>query len=376
MDSEADIIRIISIIKKKLKTYEELQELDRLLSELKPLESAVDGLTMANRMLLLNSFTAEELGENEVLFSKGDPSDCIYVILSGSLQLYNHTLKDKGDMIPGNILGKGTILGERGILKDLPRSLTAVAIEHMYVLRLEAQIFKSLLGKEVNANMETKRKIVDQYIPGLAQIPAQQRERLAYLLDIEYYSRGVIIAKQGSFNEKILIILEGECKIFFQQGQYKRFLSTLEKGSWIGEESALFDKPSAFSVVVTSETLKVARIKNSDIKQVYPSATVQLLRSSYNAREIARNKLATFSHPCLTPRPSLPSSPRNFPLATPQAKEKMNTIINRMPHIRSSTLTKELMKCNLKGDIESQAETRAFRIRKSFARCRSQGLNS
>ncbi|CAG9309906.1 unnamed protein product [Blepharisma stoltei] len=375
MDSAANIKRSIRIIKKKSKTYEDIEELNALLSDLKPLQSVMDTLTMTNRILLLSSFTVVELKENELLFSKGDPSDCIYVILSGSLQLYNHSQKGKTDMIPGNILGKGTILGERGILKNLTRSLTAIAVEHMHLLRLEAQIFKSLLGKEMNANMETKRKIVDQYIPGLLQMPAQQKERLAYLLDIEYYNRGTVITKQGVFNEKILIVLEGECKIFFQQGQYKRFLSTLEKGSWIGEETALFDKPSAFSVVVTSDTLKAARIKNSDIKQVYPQAAVQMLRSSYHARELARNKLANFSHPCLTPKASVPSSPRSFPLATPKAKQKMNSLIQNSPHFRSTTLAQELLKCNLKGDIESQNESKAFRIRRAFARCRSQELN-
>lgn len=372
MDSETNIFRVSQILKKKSKTFEELQELYQLLSDLKSLLEVMSSLTLTARLQLLSSFTVIELQPNQKLFEKGDPSDCIYVILSGSLQLYNHSSKDKGDKIPGNILGAGTMLGERGILKNLPRSLTGIAVEPMYILRLGAQIFKNLIGKEVNANMETKRKIVDQYIPGLTQYPTVQKERLAYLLEIEYLTRGTILAKQGNYTDKIYIILDGECRVNFQNGIYNKILSTLEKGSFVGEESALFDKPSAYSVIVSSGGLKAAKIRNSDIKSLYPSSTIQLLRNSYNAREISRSKLANFTHPCYTPRPNMPGTPRDFPSATPFAKEKMNTILQRIPHVRSSTLATELHKFNFKSELES--ETPLFRVRKRVTRCKTQGL--
>lgn len=351
MDSE-NLNRASLIINKQFKTFDDLEELNRILKELKPLQIAMQNLSLTNRMTLLRNFTLKKLPENEKLFSKGDPSTCIYVILHGSLTMYNHSSKDMTDMIAVNIQTKGSIIGERGILKNFPRSLTAIAAQDTYVLVLDAQVFKLLLGKEVEDNIQTKRKIIDQYIIGLSQYPSSQKERLAYLVEFENYNRGNVLVKQGCFTDKMMILIEGTCKLFQQQGHYQKIIAQLEKGSIIADESALFDKPCSYTATVASDTLRVARIRNIDIKSIYPSAVVQMLKNSFNARNITRHKLADFSHPCLTIKHAVSKSERDFSLASTRARETISQIRMRNPKTRHSIANEEFLRCAFKGKLQ------------------------
>lgn len=367
MNHAIEIERIVKILQKKTRSPEELIEVNEYLLNLKPLQLIMNNLSQSNKMQLLTSFNIKYFKEGERLFSKGDPSDCMFVIMTGSLQLYNHSTQDNTELIPENILGKGRILGERGILKNLPRSLTAVAREQTYMLVLDAFTFRNLLGKEVYSNIQIKRKIVDQYLPGLAHYSLTLKERLAYMLEIDIYPKGTVLAKQGSFSEKLMIILEGDCQIYAVQGLHRKTLSTLGKGSFIGEEGPLFDKPSLYSVVVISDSLKVAKMKNADVKQLFPTTTVQMLKDAYLVRDQARSKLLNFSQRSTTLN-KFYTTQKNFPLASARAQEKFNGQLQRKSHRRFASIDQEI---NYKGILEKLRDFSSTRLANFPKRSRS-----
>lgn len=351
------------LINKEIKTIDEIERIDHFLHNLKPLQRLIESLPINFRQQVISCFRCKEYFEGQRLFTKGDRSDCLYVVMTGSLQLCNHLTKDKSDLIPENILLKGKILGERGILRNGPRSLTAIAREHSYILCLDAKYFKLYLSNEMYATLESKKKIIDKFIPGLSKYPGTQKERLAYTLEIEDYDRGTILAQQGTYSEKMLVILDGECLMTHKDGNVKRIVARLEKGSIIGEETSLFERPSSFTVTVTSNSLMAGKIKNTDLKSLYPSKVVQIMRNCYSERNLTRCKLATFSHPCLKSyEPIL--SPRNFPLASPKAKEQMTIIMQRNPSHQKENLSEHLFNFSYKGKLEKLRDTTNKRINK------------
>ncbi|CAG9327087.1 unnamed protein product [Blepharisma stoltei] len=358
---------MIELINKSSKTSEEIDKIDGFLYNLKPFQRLIEHLAINIRQQVIGCLQVKECKEGERLFTKGDPSDCLYIVMRGSLQMYNHSSKEKNDMIPENVLGKGKILGERGILRNGPRSLTAVAKEHSYVLTLDEKYFKLYLSNEMYNTLETKKKIIDKFIPGLSKYPGTQKERLAYTLEIEDYDRGTILAKQGALTEKMLVILEGECVMTFKEGNIKRMVARLEKGSIVGEETALFDRPSSFTVTVTSNTLMAGKIKNTDLQTIYPNKVVQMMRNYYSERNLTRKKLADFTHPCLGTT-DLILSPKNFPLASPKAKEHMTMIMKRVPSFAKENLSEKLMNFSYKGKLEKLRDTANKRISRFLAK--------
>ncbi|CAG9314340.1 unnamed protein product [Blepharisma stoltei] len=354
---------MVNLINKPDKSLEEIEKIDLFLHHLKPFQRLIEHLPPNIRQQVIGCLQAKEYHEGERLFTKGDPSNCLYVVMRGTLQMYNHATKEKIDMIPENVLGKGKVLGERGILRNGPRSLTAVARERSYVLILDAKYFKLYLSNEMYITLETKKKIVDKFIPGLSQYPGTQKERLAYMLEIEDFDRGAILAKQGVSTDKMLVILEGECIMTYKEGLIKRIVARLEKGAIIGEETALFDRPSSFTVTVTSNSLMAGKIKNADLQTLYPNKVISMMRNYYSERNLTRKKLVDFTHPCLTSyEPVL--SPRNFPLASPKAKEHMTIIMQRNPSFYKESLSEKLINFSYKGRLEKLRDTANKRINK------------
>ena len=70
--------------------------------------------------------------QGQVIFKKGDYSDCMYDILGGKVGVYSEYGTPDEKLIAE--LGGGETLGEMGMLEYYPRSATAVALEDGTVL--------------------------------------------------------------------------------------------------------------------------------------------------------------------------------------------------------------------------------------------------
>jgi diguanylate cyclase (GGDEF)-like protein len=82
-----------------------------------------------------------------VVFHQGEPSDFLYVVLSGTVRVVQAT--DESPLV-GQFLeefGYGDIFGELGMLTDLPRSATVLAVEHTRCLALSLEDFMQVLRK-------------------------------------------------------------------------------------------------------------------------------------------------------------------------------------------------------------------------------------
>ena len=120
-----DISEISALFTKEFKTYEELKDLDSILLSLVETDSGFNKLSQQKRFKIINKLTLKIFYDQEIVFSKGDKSDCLYIILSGSLGMFNKS--PNGFLMLEKKMTKG-VVGERGILKNNNRSLSAVSI--------------------------------------------------------------------------------------------------------------------------------------------------------------------------------------------------------------------------------------------------------
>ncbi len=83
----------------------------------------------------------------EVIFSKNDdPTDGAYMLLSGSAGLYNPIEGGEPQLIA--TVGAGTIVGELGLIRNVPRALTMRAETEIEALRLGAEEFLAVVEND------------------------------------------------------------------------------------------------------------------------------------------------------------------------------------------------------------------------------------
>jgi len=78
----------------------------------------------------------------EIIFSEYEPGDTFYLIKSGRIRLIKNTGEFERTL---DVLQPSEIFGEMAILENAPRSATAIAIDQVEVLELNAENFEILI---------------------------------------------------------------------------------------------------------------------------------------------------------------------------------------------------------------------------------------
>ncbi len=107
------------------------------------------GLSRSQSHYILMAGSLREIGAGEVLFHKGDPSDCMYTIISGTMDVFDPISNEGSDQKPANRvlinqLKTGDVLGEMGFLRSVPRSAAVIATKPVELLQINWKMIKRL----------------------------------------------------------------------------------------------------------------------------------------------------------------------------------------------------------------------------------------
>jgi len=103
------------------------------------------GLNKINLEKLKSTLEILNFKAGEVIFSEGDPGECMYVILDGKVQVF--ITDDKGSMRQVARLGKNETFGEMALLTGAPRSASVNAISDLTIIRISKDQFDDLAKK-------------------------------------------------------------------------------------------------------------------------------------------------------------------------------------------------------------------------------------
>lgn len=84
-----------------------------------------------------------EYEPGDVIYSKGEPADTLYVIVAGEVELSVH-----GRSL--GVEGEGSIIGEMALLESATRNSTATARSGVRVARLDRAQFQKLIGEHAD----------------------------------------------------------------------------------------------------------------------------------------------------------------------------------------------------------------------------------
>lgn len=111
--------------------------------------------------LKLLAFASERVtfGAGQELFHQGDHADMAYIIIEGSADVGVDT---PGGEISVAQLAKNDIVGEIGILCDVPRTATIRAIDSVTTLAISKDLFFQMVREYPDMGIEIMRELADR----------------------------------------------------------------------------------------------------------------------------------------------------------------------------------------------------------------------
>jgi CRP/FNR family cyclic AMP-dependent transcriptional regulator len=108
--------------------------------------------------MLTTVVTRRSVTRSTIIMAAGDPTDSLYIVLSGRLKVMMSD--EDGKEVILSILGPGEFFGEMGLIDDAPRSASVVAIEACELLAINRRDFKKCLAENFEMAMAVMRGLV------------------------------------------------------------------------------------------------------------------------------------------------------------------------------------------------------------------------
>lgn len=108
--------------------------------------------------MLASVVTRKSVSRSTIVMAGGDPTDSLYIVLSGRLKVMMSDAEGKEVIL--SILGPGEFFGEMGLIDDAPRSASVVAIEPCELLSITKRDFKKCLSDNFEMTMAVMRGLV------------------------------------------------------------------------------------------------------------------------------------------------------------------------------------------------------------------------
>jgi CRP/FNR family cyclic AMP-dependent transcriptional regulator len=102
--------------------------------------------------------TRKSAPRSTTIMAGGDPTDSLYIVLSGRLKVMMSDSEGKEVIL--SILGAGEFFGEMGLIDDEPRSATVITIEPCELLSIAKRDFKKCLAENFEMTMAVMRGLV------------------------------------------------------------------------------------------------------------------------------------------------------------------------------------------------------------------------
>ena len=108
--------------------------------------------------MLTTVVTRRSLPRSTTVMASGDPTDSLYIVLSGRLKVMMSDAEGKEVIL--SILGTGEFFGEMGLIDDAPRSASVVSIEACELLSIAKRDFKKCLAENFEMAQAVMRGLV------------------------------------------------------------------------------------------------------------------------------------------------------------------------------------------------------------------------
>ncbi len=225
----------------------------KTVQQLKSLEKSVKNILIfksvdqKQRKVVLDSFFKRDVVTEEMIIRQGDEGDNFYVIESGRYDIFIEGAEER--KLVATLDGKGSF-GELALLYNCPRAATIVAATDGVVWCLDQKVFRAIVVTAAAKQRQQFEEILES-VPMLAEITSYERMNLADALELQRFSDGKCIIREGDKAHNMFFIMEGKVKITVRlnkQSLEERTVAYAKAGEYVGELALVLQKPRVASV--------------------------------------------------------------------------------------------------------------------------------
>lgn len=374
-----DLNNAVKLFRTYPKSYEDLEFLSHFLCQFETIGRYLSNYSLQHRFKIIDSFSLQAFIAGEIIFRKGDPSAYYYFVLEGAIEAFNEerdgTIKHVGTITFGKPLG------EIGILRSQPRSLTCIAKSNGLYLILTSEQFLSLLASHMFTTLDQKIKFIESFFPNVKKLTTVQKQRIAYAMGSFTCSRGQVISSPKDFIQHLYFISEGELIVVLSSDKnLKTMTLKLTPGNLIGEECVFFSQCLKYNISVSSEYSQIYTLQKQDLYVLLPPETIEVWKQNFKAKDQSRKQFIynLTQAPIISIHMSKTFS--HFKLASSYASKRLDTIqkrnektINSMDIEVKSHLINKTLKQYSPAAIMSQGK---LALKKPSTACRLTGFMS
>lgn len=222
--------------------------------------------------------------EGEALVREGDPAHSMYVLAQGHVKVVRgHGTPQERTVAE---MAEGTCFGEIGLLADVPRLASVVAVGECVVLEVTRDLLVGLGARfpgleEILQRFYRERLLANllRSSPLFSSFAEPALLALADRFALRKAAAEELLVKEGEPGEALFVLLRGRCEPFHEGADGQRHpYPTMVEGAVFGEIALLRDGRASASVRTATECLLLALDRES-------------FRSQVLANEDARKKL-------------------------------------------------------------------------------------
>jgi cAMP-dependent protein kinase regulator len=230
-------------------------------------------LTRAQLQTFVERVRLVHLRAGEVLFSRGDAGDALYVVAWGEVSVVADRELAR--------LAEGEFFGEISLFADRPRTATVRATVDSHVLAIDRALLADLVSGAPEMLKIILRFLRERLVVTLAETsplfaPFTPLERLGLAARFQFLEvdEGLCMVEQGNKSPGLFVLLSGEAEAVASGAGVAR----LESGDAFGEISLLTGQAATASVVARSKNflLFLPRSDFSEIIMTHPQVLEHL----------------------------------------------------------------------------------------------------
>ena len=308
-------------------------------------------------------FKAVAFAAGEVMIRKGDPADCMYLLVEGHVGIYINPQKLVDCVYPKNVIG------ESGVQSRAVRSATVTAMVAVKTFKLTLEDYEVAVFKIKLQHFKDQSLFLHhtQYFSAWDKVKV---DRLATALMVKAYRKGQVIFRPGETPHDMYVVREGgvnleaettlektnkwpksptATEISHVQRVYMRTLRECRPGDVFGDSDLLEGHPRSYAAVCTEATLLYI-IRKELLDEIFTEKEKLRLRSINETRppsaQIRRELEAEHTHALLLRNALLnalePSpSPIAFSTKTMRRERLAQTITLRYSKLKRSKLIRQ-----------------------------------
>ncbi|CAK88255.1 unnamed protein product (macronuclear) [Paramecium tetraurelia] len=180
------------------------------------------------------------------------------------------------------ILKRGEGFGDKALLENVPRALTACAYtQDLFLLILKKDDF-DLIRQQFIQQMKEKKSLIFTKFPVQGDYSSKQLEHLAYSFDVEQFQKNCVLTVDGLPKKSFYLIQYGDILIEKMINDQMTKICILTKGQLLGEEIVMNeDGCCEYNSIVLSNEATVMVIHKHEFLQKFPEECKLWVKEEY-----------------------------------------------------------------------------------------------